>query len=579
MARWGVQGVGGARPRFDERLLPDMAAADAINCDLTRGTIAPITVPELVHELGTTAARAYRLSGPEAGDPDAWLPLPSPYSSAVRSPLANDSLRRVYWTNPGEGARWNTYARIIAGSPTFDLGTATPSSAKTPTVSVTGGTPSTSVPYVSRSYLVTYVDDYGQETAPCPPSDVVTGASDGTWKVTISGTVPTTPVGKSYPTLTKCRLYRTVTGQGAGAAFYHVAEFTMPNPTPASTTGYVDTSTDALVVLNDVLASTDWAPPPDELDGLVAMPGGFLVGFSGNTIHFSVPYRPHAWPAGYDQSVVHDIVGLGVVQQSLVVVTNGYPSVGSGTSPEQFTLTAIQTVEPCLSRGSIIVDLEGVGYASNNGFMRVGPGGLQNMTRGLLTTHQWISEYFPTEMLACLHDSQLLAFDDSGVGASIDYAEDRLGISRITIAPGISAVWNDNENGHTYFCSGNTVYRWAPPIGDPMVAYWKSKEFNLPEPTNIGAIEILADASILTITVPTDPPLEPASPVLPDGVHCALALYADGALISTSYITAVKTLLRPPSGFKAQRWQFTILTRVPVIQVRLASTVRELAGV
>lgn len=575
MARWGVQGVGGARPRFDERLLPDMAAADAINCDLVRGTIAPMSVPELVHTFDTETVKAYRI----AGTPDTWLSLPSPYSSVVRSPLTNDTLERVYWTNPGDGAFWNTKARIDNDDPPFNVGTATPSSAKTPTVVATGGTPATSIPHVSRSYLVTYVDDYGQETAPCPPSGVVTGAADGTWTITISGSVPTTPVGKNYPALTSCRLYRTVTGQGTGAAFYLVAEFDMPNPTPASTTGYVDTSTDALVVLNDVLASTDWAPPPDGIDGLVAMPGGFLVGFSGNTIHFSEPYRPHAWPAGYDQSVVHDIVGLGVVQQSLVVITNGYPSVGSGTSPEQFTLTAIQTIEPCLSRGSIIVDLEGVGYASNNGFMRVGPGGLQNMTRGLLTTHQWISDYFPTAMLACRHDSQLLAFNGTGVGASIDYAEDRLGISRITTAAGITSVWNDQENGHTYICAGTKVYRWQPPIGDPMVAYWKSKEFNLTEPTNIGAIEILVDASILTVVVPTDPPLEPISPVLPDGVHCAMALYADGALVSTSYITAVKTLLRPPSGFKAQRWQFVILTRVPVIQVRLASTVRELAGV
>ena len=573
-----VEGVGGAHPRIDIRLLPPMAAAEAINCDLLRGTIAPITVPELVHTFGSSTLRAFRLSGPETGDPDAWLSLPSPYSSVVRSPLANDTLRRVYWTNPGEGAFWNTYQRIVDNDPPYNLGTAAPGAGFTPEVTVTGGTPSTSVPHVSRSYLVTFVDAYGQETPPCPPSDVVTGAADGTWTIVIDGAVPTTPIGKSYPTLTKCRLYRTVTGQGTGAAFYLVEEFDMPNPTPASTTGYVDTSTDTLVVLNNQLQSTDWAPPPDELDGLVAMPGGFLVGFSGNTVHFSVPNRPHAWPAGYDQSVLHDIVGLGVVQQSLVVITTGYPSVGTGTSPDQFTLTAIQTIQPCLSRGSIIVDLEGVGYASHNGFLRAGPSGLQNMTSSLLTPHQWTADYFPTEMLACRHDSQLLAFHGSGVGYMVDYAEARLGITQLTMEPGLTSIWNDSENGATYFCHGNKVYRWAPSIGDPMVSLWRSKEFHLAAPTNIGAVQVLVDASILTVEVPDEPPLEPTSPVLPDGIHCAFALYADGALVSTSYITAVNTFLRPPSGFLAQRWQFSILTRVPVVQVRMASTMRELNG-
>lgn len=569
-----VEGVGGARPRIDDRLLPNSAAAQAINCDLTRGTIAPVAVPGLVRSFATETLRAFRIPG----DPDTWLSLPSPYSSVVRSPLANDTHERVYWTNPGEGAFWNTRARIADGDPDYNLGTAAPDATFTPTVTVTGGTAATSVPHVSRSYLVTYVDDYGQETAPCPPSDVVTGAADGTWTIVISGDVPATPPGKTYPALTTCRLYRTVTGQGTGAAFYLVAEFDMPDPTPASTTGYVDTSTDTLVVLNNQLESTDWAAPPDELDGLVVMPGGFLVGFTDNTVHFSEPYRPHAWPAGYDQSVAHDIVGLGVVQQSLVIVTSGYPVVGTGTAPDQVTLTAIQAVEPCISRGSIIVDLEGVGYASPNGFMRVGPSGLQNMTARLVTQTQWASDFFPGEMLACRHDSQLLVFHASGVGYSIDYAEDRLGVSLTTLASGITSIWNDSENGHTYFCVDNDVYRWAPPGGDPMVALWRSKEFHLPAPTNIGAIQVLVDPEILTVTAPVDPPLEPASPTLPSNRHCALFLYADGRLVQTSYITAVSTILRPASGFVAQRWQFVILTRVPVIQVRLATTVRELNG-
>lgn len=104
MVSFVVKDFGGMIPRRDPRLLPDTMAESAINVDLAGGPLSGLPQPELVIDLTARATfpvrRAYRFPGPNPGDPDAWLPLPSEFSSVCPSPLANDTLHRVYWTNP-----------------------------------------------------------------------------------------------------------------------------------------------------------------------------------------------------------------------------------------------------------------------------------------------------------------------------------------------------------------------------------------------------------------------------------------------------------------------------------------------
>jgi hypothetical protein len=137
---------GGEIPLVDPRYLPQSAAAEAWNVDLTSGPLNGARIPVLIQDLTAfgTVKRAYRLPGPNpAFDPDVWLPLPSPFSSAVRSPLANDTLHRVYWTSPGLGAFWNSYARVAAGNTggnaPYNLGVITPDPTNLITVGAAGG--------------------------------------------------------------------------------------------------------------------------------------------------------------------------------------------------------------------------------------------------------------------------------------------------------------------------------------------------------------------------------------------------------------------------------------------------------
>lgn len=589
-----MRDFGGEVPRRDSRLLPDNGAEAAVNCDLAAGTLAGLPIPELLKDLTAFAGtnRAYRF--PLVNNPDVWLPLPSKFSSVCRSPLANDTSHRIYWTNPPDatppGPFWNTYTRIAAGNSggnaPYDLGTIQPSAtASTITPPVAAGGVAT--PLIARSYTWTWVNQYGEESAPEFPTATVTGRSDGTWTITGLATVaPGNPGGKNYPPITGLNLYRTSTGTATGAQFYQVANFVFGVNSPTSP--YVDAVADTTAVNNLPLISSTWANPPTGLDGLTSLPGGMLVGFTDNTVHFCEPNRPHTWPATYDQSVQYPIVALAVWQQSLMVLTSGFPSTGSGNSPSNFTFNTVRVPEPCLSRGSVITDLMGTYYASQNGLVTLNYFGMQNQTLTTVTKNIWLNKYNAANIQACRHRAQYLALNPngSGTGFIINYEEQRMGFVEISTMSQATAIWNDEYNGDTYICAAGKVYRWDSQNTGSLTYRWRSKQFYAPSPINLGACQIYLDPAII------NPPPIPnpqtlgngdTTLVLPSTVNAVFNMYTHDesgpTLVFTRNLTTVEEIFRLPSGFKAFDWQFEIVARTPIRSIDVATTMKELKGV
>lgn len=588
-----IKDFGGEIPRKDPRSLPDAMAEQAWNCDLSSGPLDGLPTPQLVVDLSAVSGpvrKAYRIPGPNAGDPDAWLPLPSEFSSAVRSPLANDTLHRIYWSNPSgpgavaPGAWWNTYARILAGNTggnaPYNLGFIVPDPTIVIAATATGGTAPTVVPYVARSYTFTYIDQNNEESSPIAPSTVIDGASDGTW--TISGlptSAPSNPSGFSFPTVVKMRLYRTIVGTQTAGNFYQVVDLSFGSAT------YVDAFPDTTVVNNNVLLSTSWLPPPANLDGLTGFPGGMLVGFTANTIHFCEPDRPGAWPAGYDQSLQYQIMGFGVWQNSLVVLTEGFPSTGTGTAPSNFTFSQVQVPEPCIARGSIITDLMGVYYASQNGLVMLNYFGMQNQTLSNITKNDWLDDFHARNIIACRHRAQYLAINGTGVGFLIDYTEPRMGVMHLNTFNNAVCIWNDVYTGDTYIIADKVVYLWDSPTAGSLNYRWRSKQFYFAMPVSLGACQISLATAVETPPPTTvTPPMDngDATLLLPDGVNAVFHLYAgpEGKhLIYTKILDKARMIFRLPSGRKVFDWQCEIVARVAVHSVELASTMKELKSV
>jgi hypothetical protein len=561
-------------------------AATSINCDLQHGALSGLPQLEPIKDFSGVGApwpvrKAYRFPDPtNTGQPDAWLPLSSEFASVVRSPLANDTMHRIYWTEPpgapNQGAWWTTYNDIIAGGPAaghppWSLGFIPVDPSVALTVTVTGG--DTTVPQIGRSYLITYIDQFNQESSPSAPSPVAEGAPDGTWTVNGLPTAPpASPAGKNYPPVVKMRLYRTITGTSGSVLYYEVTDI------PFGSSTYVDTIPDTAIVNNNLLPSADWNPPPDGLDGLTEMVTGMLIGFTGTTVHFCEQDRPNAWPAAYDQTLFYQIMGLAIWQTSLIVLTKGFPSTGSGSTPSGFSFQQIQAPEPCIARGSIVTDLAGVYYASSNGLIMLNYFGMQNQTLTTIARQQWLTEYNAASIIACRHRAQYLAVIDGGAGFLIDYTEQRMGVTKTLPMGMATAIWNDVYTGDAYVMLNQAVFRWDSVTTSPMVYRWRSKEFYMPAPVSLGACQISADPSI------ADPPpplsiANPEQPPLPPGINALFRLFVGPAgktQILEQYLYNAREIFRLPSGRKAFNWQFEIVARVPIHSVELASTMREL---
>lgn len=578
--------MGGMIPLLDPRLLGDNMAEESVNADMTSGQLHGLFHPVMVQDFTShpePVERAYFFPGPTATDGTTatpiWIPFPSKYTSVVRSPLANDDLYRLYWTTPGDlTPHWNTYARFVAGDPPYSLGTIQPTSALTIT-GTTGG--DTTVPQITRAYVYTWANQYGEESTHSPPSNTFDGPPDATWHITgLPTTAPTSPAGRNYPPITTLILYRTVTGQDTGTQFFEVTRWTLPGPAT-----YDDSLADDKITGNLVLQTAGWNNPPDYLDGLTSFPGGMLMGFTNNTIHFCEPDHPHTWPNLYDQSVHYNVIALAVWQQFLMVLTTGYPSTGSGSSPSNFVLVQSQVPEPCVSRGSVVVDLLAVYYASQNGLIQISGYGMNNQTLQMVDKEKWNEKYVAAQIFACRHRSQYLAVNGTDNGFLIDYADQRLGFEDLTTLKDVVCVWNDEYHGDTYLCAGKKIYLWDDTTQPRLRYRWRSKRFFTPLPISLGAVQVTLGPEI---DIPhtgqfPDPPLDNGDPslALPDGAWGVLRYYAgpDFQLIMEHTFKGQQDLFRLPKGFRAFDHQIEVVSMASIYSIQLSPTMGELRGV
>lgn len=247
---------------------------------------------------------------------------------------------------------------------------------------------------VATSYVFTYVNDIGEESAPSLPSATIL-RPDG---VTVTITTPTdlpSGVSSEYG-ITSKRIYRAVTGP-TGSIFRLVAEV------PLATADYVDDLTDA--ELGEELESEGWDLPPDDLEGILALPNGIMCGFRRNQLCFSAQNRPHAWPVAARLNTDTDIVGIGAIDTTVVIGTQSFPYLAIGSSTGDYSMSKLEVPQAAVAKQSF-ASLTGIGvvFASPDGLIAVGgTGQVQNLTSGIYTREQW-QALQPESIIAAAHD-------------------------------------------------------------------------------------------------------------------------------------------------------------------------------
>jgi hypothetical protein len=586
----------GMIPKVDDRLLPDNASADATNTYFYNGKLEGMCQATFIRNLtNPDAVFTYRIpnltSDMSQAVDSTWLEFLDVNTNVLKPAILEDQFQRYYWASSNEPPMYNPLARIQAGQNALLLGIPRPAAA--PGVSSSGGTGLAT----SRAYAYTWVSVYGEEGQPSPPT-VHNGKVDDTWALTISPPA-TNDINGTNRLLAFVNIYRTVTGTDGTTTYFFVAQL------PVATTTYSDTASDAVVALNNELLSTNWSPPPSNLQGWVSMPNGMVAGWVGNQLWFCEPYRPHAWPTVYQVSTDYDIVGLGVSGQTLVVCTKVNPYWGYGVNPSSFALSKIDTVEPCLSRGSILSAPEGVYYASPNGLIMVQSGVVLNISRKYMLKDNWLN-MAKISTLQCARlgtgyyawGTATFGIFDPGAwnqawvetadlggnrsGLLIDPVDPEVLVTQLSNADPTYNTFNDPWTGEVFIIRDGGVY-WLnianlAPIRD--VYTWRSKVFQTPAKKNLGALKVFfnVDSTLPTLS-PTPVTDQTALQTLQANQWGIVRCYGDGQLIWARELRISGELMRLPSERKCDFYQFEIEARVTVWNLQAAESSRDLVKV
>lgn len=607
MAVIKMSDFGGMLPAVDDRLLPPNMAVYSRDAYLFSGSLIPWRLPKQLHILTAPLSRyVFRIPVDETRskitDSSYWLEFLDKDTTVIRTPVIDDQFERYYYASPSVQPKYNTKARIAAGLDPWLLGVPTPTVAPAATPAGSSGTALA----VTRSYVYTWVTAYGEESGPSPPI-VQNGFIDDTWAITV--TAPAAADQGTNRNITLNRIYRTVTGTNGIAVYFMVAEVA------AATTSYNDSLSDATVALNIELPSDTWLPPPTDMQGIYSAANGMSVGFKGNQILFSEPYRPHAWPTTNNLTTEFPIVGIGIVGQAIVVVTQGFPVVLQGVRPDALSETVIKKAEPCTSRGSIVSAADVVYYTSLNGLIAITPyGTMVNTTDKWITRDKWLGLTPVNSLRAIMSGPMYFAFGsvytdpDTGLDTSVDaqsgititspqtasqqvstpsgggIANPALGLLTAPNAKDIYNVLVDHWTSVSLTIQDSKVYYYdfsdqAPTLG---TFFYLSKAFQQRTKSNYEVMKIW-------FKVPTGTTAQNGTRVvtptintpIPADMYGVVRVYVDGDLTTpwtTREIRSSGELLRILSGAKYEFWQWEFEGRVEIYNVQVATNVRELAN-
>lgn len=484
-----LKNFAGLYPKYSDRALNPNAATVAKNTQLYSGEVRGLREPLNVADLSAepfTVQRAYRLYDGSVSIADItgdWIAFDDTDVNFVRGALKNDQFDRYYAAGGTQTPVVASATGWGAGTPIYNLGVPAPLTAPAVAPPVSGTVDET------RAYVYTFVNIWGEESAPSPASTPATGDIEGIWALTSLDQA--FPGGGTPAPLDKTRIYRTVTGTNS-VDYRFVAEIGVGDPTPPPIF-YDDDGTvtsNHAVSLNESLPSNGWNTPPSDLQGIVNMANGIMVGFVGRDLYFSEPYRPHTWPISYQVSVDSEIIGLGVHQSGVVVCTTSNPYVATGTHPASVALTKLDDVEPCQSFRSIVNGLDGVTYASQNGLVLVNQQGARNITKPLITRNEWRADYSPETCRSAADGSRTVTFTSISEGWLFQPQEQMGHLVDLTGFTDVTAVQTDPFTGEAYIVSRDQVFQWNPETTTPSNYTWRSKEFELPFPVNMGAYRL-----------------------------------------------------------------------------------------
>ncbi len=248
----------------------------------------------------------------------------------------------------------------------------------------------------ATSYVYTFVNDQGWESAPSLATDDILRPDGVSITVVTSTTAP-----PGYSAVTLKRIYRVVTAT-TGDLFLLVAEI------PLAQASYVDTKSDNQVG-PDILESQEFDLPPATLECIISLPNGIYAGIFGKQLCLSAAGWPHAWPLRQRYPCESDLTAICNIDNTIVVGTETVVYTCTGTDPGSYVMSKPGERQACVSkRGMVYLDGQGVAFPSPDGYQVCAgsAGAVRNMTENVFTKLQW-QALGPESFIAAVHDGVL----------------------------------------------------------------------------------------------------------------------------------------------------------------------------
>jgi hypothetical protein len=326
--------------------------------------------------------------------------------------------------------------------------------------------------------------------------------------------------------------------------------------------------------LLDILESDEYDPPPADLQGLTSIQNNILVGFVGNTLFFSEPSTPSAWPTRYATPLGDDIVALAAIAGSLLVLTKSYPYIVSVTDPASgVSVSRIDALYPCLSAKSAVTMGYGIVWSTNDGLAVYSPSsGAALVTKLLYNNDTWTVDVDPTTVVAEYYGENYFASHSTG---SFVFEQDaKVGGFFVDTGPVFTASWYDTQTGKLYYVSGTLgdVYEWDDLAQPALTMEWKSKVIITKDMLNLGAARVIADYSTVTTTWDQEVVLwNSALTNWNNADEVTFRLWVNKELIFTTTVNDVDGF-RLPTGYRTDTFEVGVEGNVRVRAIHLAET-------
>ena len=165
-----------------------------------------------------------------------------------------------------------------------------------------------------REYVYTYVNQYGEESAPSEAAGIEV-PEDGAVRLVLKGHAN----DKGYCPVSRIRLYRAETGTNTTSWLYH-SEYAN-----AETVVIEDTLPGS--ALGAPIQTVGFYPPDEGLETLAVMANGMMVTSRGNQVYISEQYLPYAWSPENTQVTQGRVVGLCAAEGGMYVTTTSVFSI------------------------------------------------------------------------------------------------------------------------------------------------------------------------------------------------------------------------------------------------------------